>query len=118
MIPLRVAGETVRLEYAGMGYAFLTAFSNVTGMFEAWSAPACSRSSSSPALAGLAAGRLPGLGPDHRAHRRPAHADPRAVRLHQPALHAADDPFSPTPKRELDRRGIVVYLGAPPEGAA
>ena len=34
MIPLTVAGETVKLEYAGMGYAFLTALSNVTDMFE------------------------------------------------------------------------------------
>ena len=34
MIPLTVAGETVRLEYAGMGYAFLTALSNATNMIE------------------------------------------------------------------------------------
>jgi MFS family permease len=34
MIPLTVAGETVRLEYAGMGYAFLTALSNATNVVE------------------------------------------------------------------------------------
>jgi MFS family permease len=34
MIPLRVAGEVVKIEYAGMGYAFLTALSNVTNTFE------------------------------------------------------------------------------------
>lgn len=34
MIPLRVAGEVVRLEYAGMSYAFLMALSNVTNTFE------------------------------------------------------------------------------------
>jgi hypothetical protein len=34
IIPLTVAGETVKLAYAGMGYAFLTALSNVTDMFE------------------------------------------------------------------------------------
>lgn len=33
-IPLTIAGETVRLEYAGVGYAFLTSLSNVTNMFE------------------------------------------------------------------------------------
>jgi hypothetical protein len=34
MIPLRVAGEVVRLEYAGMSYAFLMSLSNVTNTFE------------------------------------------------------------------------------------
>jgi hypothetical protein len=34
MIPLRVAGEVVKLEYAGMSYAFLMALSNVTNTFE------------------------------------------------------------------------------------
>jgi hypothetical protein len=34
LIPLTVAGETVKLEYAGMGYAFLTALSNATNMIE------------------------------------------------------------------------------------
>ena len=34
MIPLRVAGEVVNLEYAGMSYAFLMALSNVTNTFE------------------------------------------------------------------------------------
>lgn len=34
IIPLTVAGETVRLEYAGMGYAFLTALANLTNMIE------------------------------------------------------------------------------------
>jgi hypothetical protein len=34
MIPLRVAGEVVKLEYAGMSYAFLMSLSNVTNTFE------------------------------------------------------------------------------------
>ena len=34
MIPLRVAGEVVRIENAGMSYAFLMALSNVTNTFE------------------------------------------------------------------------------------
>ena len=34
MIPLRVAGQVVKLEYAGMSYAFLMALSNVTNTFE------------------------------------------------------------------------------------
>lgn len=34
VIPLTIAGETVRLEHAGMGYALLTALANVTDMFE------------------------------------------------------------------------------------
>ncbi|HWO41421.1 MAG TPA: hypothetical protein VNO43_06415 [Candidatus Eisenbacteria bacterium] len=34
MIPLRVAGEVVKLQYAGMSYAFLMALSNVTNTFE------------------------------------------------------------------------------------
>ena len=34
IIPLTIAGETVKLEYAGVGYAFLMSLSNVTDMFE------------------------------------------------------------------------------------
>jgi hypothetical protein len=34
MIPLRVAGQVVKLEYAGMSYAFLMSLSNVTNTFE------------------------------------------------------------------------------------
>lgn len=34
IIPLTLAGETVKLQSAGMGYAFLMAFSNVTTLFE------------------------------------------------------------------------------------
>jgi hypothetical protein len=34
MIPLTIAGETVKIERAGVGYAFLMAFANVTNMFE------------------------------------------------------------------------------------
>jgi hypothetical protein len=34
MIPLRIAGEVVKLEYAGMSYAFLMSLSNVTNTFE------------------------------------------------------------------------------------
>jgi hypothetical protein len=34
MIPLRVAGEVVKLEYAGMSYAFLMSLSNFTNTFE------------------------------------------------------------------------------------
>jgi MFS family permease len=34
IIPLTIAGETVRLEYAGIGYAFIMSLSNVTNMFE------------------------------------------------------------------------------------
>jgi MFS family permease len=34
VIPLTLAGETVKLQYAGMGYAFLMSLSNVTTLFE------------------------------------------------------------------------------------
>jgi hypothetical protein len=34
VIPLTIAGETIRLEYAGVGYAFIMSLSNVTNMFE------------------------------------------------------------------------------------
>jgi hypothetical protein len=34
MIPLRIAGEVVKLKSAGMSYAFLMALSNVTNTFE------------------------------------------------------------------------------------
>jgi hypothetical protein len=34
MIPLRIAGEVVKLEHAGMSYAFLMSLSNVTNTFE------------------------------------------------------------------------------------
>ena len=34
IIPLTVAGETVKLAYAGMGYAFLTALANATNLIE------------------------------------------------------------------------------------
>jgi hypothetical protein len=34
IIPLTIAGETAKLEYAGVGYAFIMSLSNVTNMFE------------------------------------------------------------------------------------
>jgi hypothetical protein len=34
IIPLTVAGETINVAYAGVGYAFLMSLSNVTNMFE------------------------------------------------------------------------------------
>ncbi|GJL48931.1 MAG: MFS transporter [Nitrospirales bacterium] len=34
IIPLTLAGETVKLQYAGVGYAFLMSLANVTDMFE------------------------------------------------------------------------------------
>jgi hypothetical protein len=34
IIPLTIAGETVKVAYAGVGYAFLMSLSNVTNMFE------------------------------------------------------------------------------------
>ena len=34
IIPLTIAGETVRVENAGVGYAFLMSLANVTDMFE------------------------------------------------------------------------------------
>ena len=62
MIPLTVAGETVKLEYAGMRYAFLTALSNVTGMFEGVVGAGLFAFFKRPDH-GLAARRLPGLVP-------------------------------------------------------
>jgi len=34
IVPLTIAGETVKIERAGMGYAFLMSFTNLTNMFE------------------------------------------------------------------------------------
>jgi hypothetical protein len=34
IIPLTIAGETVKVAYAGVGYAFLMSLSNATNMFE------------------------------------------------------------------------------------
>jgi len=53
IIPLTLAGETVKVHYAGVGYAFLMSFANVTNVFEGVVGAGLYRLFSLPALAPL-----------------------------------------------------------------
>lgn len=50
LIPLTIAGESVKLEHAGVGYAFLMSLANVTDMFEGAVGAALYHLMSQPAL--------------------------------------------------------------------
>jgi MFS family permease len=116
MIPLTVAGETVKLEYAGMGYAFLTALSNVTGMFEGVVGAGLFSVFKQPWMAWLlAAFQNSILNIAHTADQRTLILE---LFVYVSLLFTLlTIPFLVLLKRELERRGIVVHLGAPAEDA-
>jgi hypothetical protein len=110
IIPLTVAGETVKLAYAGMGYAFLTALSNVTDMFEGVAGAGLYWLFTQPWLAWLiAAFRGSFLDVANS-------ADERTLVLElfvyiSLAFTLLTIPFLELLKRELRRRGTTIRLG-------
>jgi MFS family permease len=112
MIPLTVAGETVKLAYAGMGYAFLTAFANVTDMFEGVVGAGLYWLFTRPGLAGLVeafGGSVLDVA---------GTSDERTLVLElfvyvSLVFTLLTIPFLELLKRELARRGIQVELSTP-----
>lgn len=112
IIPLTIAGETVDLEYAGVGYAFLMSLSNATNMFEGVVGAGLYDLFSSPHLSALIRwfGRTPlniaGTG------------DERTLILQifvyiSLLFTLLTVPFIEMLRRELDRRAIRIRLGRP-----
>jgi hypothetical protein len=110
MIPLTVAGETVKLAYAGMGYAFLTALSNATNMLEGLAGAGLYWLFGQPWMAWLVAA-FRGSALDLAAT-----ADERTLILEifvyvSLLFTLLTIPFLEMLKRELDRRGVLIELG-------
>jgi MFS family permease len=116
MIPLTVAGETVKLEYAGMGYAFLTALSNVTGMFEGVVGAGLYAVFKQPWMAWL-------LDAFQASFLNIAHTTDQRTLILELFVYISlvftllTIPFLVLLKRELERRGITVNLGAASQDA-
>jgi MFS family permease len=116
MIPLTVAGETVKLEYAGMGYAFLTALSNVTGMFEGVVGAGLYAVFRRPWMAWL-------LDAFQGSALNIAHTSDQRTLILELFVYISlvftllTIPFLVLLKRELERRAIAVNLGASPQDA-
>lgn len=110
IIPLTLAGETVRLAHAGMGYAFLTALANVTDLFEGVVGAGLYQLFGGPRMAWLIDGFA--ASPLNVA----ASADPRTLILELfvyigLAFTLLTIPFLILLKRELERRHITIRLG-------
>ncbi|MGH6903055.1 MAG: hypothetical protein ACREIR_09985, partial [Geminicoccaceae bacterium] len=110
VIPLTVAGETVKLAYAGMGYAFLTALSNTTNMVEGLVGAGLYWLLGQPWMAWLVAA-FRGSALDIAGT-----ADERTLILEifvyvSLLFTLLTIPFLQMLKRELDRRGVVIKLG-------
>jgi len=110
IIPLTIAGETVSLAYAGMGYAFLMSLSNATNMFEGVVGAGLYDLFQTHALAGPIAAFA--ASPLNIA----ATKDERTLIL-QIFVYISlfftllTIPFIELLRRELERRGIVIRLG-------
>lgn len=110
VIPLTLAGETVKLQYAGVGYAFLMSLSNVTNMFEGVVGAGLYQLLSQPRMSWLIEtfhGSLFDIA---------GVADARTLIL-QMFVYVSllftllTIPFIVLLKRELERQGVVVRLG-------
>ncbi len=110
VIPLTLAGETVKLQYAGVGYAFLMSLSNVTNMLEGVVGAGLYELFSQPWMSWLIAAfrgsplDIAGV------------ADERTLILQifvyiSLLFTLLTVPFILLLKRELKREGVVVHLG-------
>ena len=110
IIPLTIAGETVKLEYAGVGYAFLMSLSNVTNMFEGVVGAGLYDLFSRPWMAWLLeAFRGSALDIAQTADERTLILE---IFVYVSLLFTLlTIPFLVMLKRELDRRGIAIKLG-------
>jgi len=112
IIPLTIAGETVSLAYAGVGYAFLMSISNATNMFEGVVGAGLYKVFRSPSLSALLEGFA--ASPLNIA----ATANERTLILElfvyiSLFFTLLTIPFIELLRRELDRRGIAIRLGRP-----
>jgi len=113
VIPLTLAGETVKLEYAGVSYAFLMAFSNVTDTFEGVIGAGLYKLFSHPGLEGL-------LGAFEASWLNVAGTSDERTLILQIFVYVSlvftllTLPFLWLLRSELDRRGIVIRLGEAP----
>jgi hypothetical protein len=112
IIPLTIAGETVNVDYAGVGYAFLMSLSNATNMFEGVVGAGLYDLFSSPPFSALI----------RRFEDTPlniaASGDERTLILQlfvyiSLAFTLLTIPFIEMLRRELDRRGAEIRLGRP-----
>ena len=110
IIPLTIAGETVKLEYAGVGYAFLMSLSNVTNMFEGVVGAALYDLFTRPWLSWLIeAFRGSALDVARTADERTLILE---IFVYISLLFTLlTIPFLLMLKRELERRGIAIHLG-------
>jgi len=110
IIPLTIAGETVKVAYAGVGYAFLMSLSNVTNMFEGVVGAGLYDLVSRPWAQGLLdafAGSALDIANT---------TDERTLILEMfvyisLVFTLLTVPFLLMLKRELSRRGVVIHLG-------
>ncbi len=112
VIPLTLAGETVKLQYAGVGYAFLMSLSNVTNMFEGVVGAGLYTLFSRPEMGWLVKAfhaswfDISGV------------ADERTLILEMFVYISLlftllTLPFIRLLQRELDRQGVIIHLGGP-----
>lgn len=110
IIPLTLAGETVKLKYAAVGYAFLMSWANATSVFEGVAGAALFALFSQPWMEGLLAAfhgswlDISGL------------ADQRTLILElfiyiSLIFTLLTIPFILLLKREFERQGLVIRLG-------
>lgn len=112
IIPLTIAGETVSLAYAGVGYAFLMSLSNATNMFEGVVGAALYKLLRAPTFSALLEGFA--ASPFNIA----ATANERTLILElfvyiSLFFTLLTIPFIELLRRELNRRGIAIRLGRP-----
>ena len=110
IIPLTIAGETVDLAYAGVGYAFLMSLSNVTNMFEGVVGAGLYDLLSYPSFSGV----LEGFG---RTPLNIAGVEDLRPLILQLFVYISllftllTIPFIEMLRRELEKRGIRIRLG-------
>jgi len=110
MIPLTIAGETVKVAYAGLAYAFLTSLSNVTTMFEGMIGAALYDLFRQPFMAGVRQAF------QDTPFNIAGSADERTLILEMfvyvgLAFTLLAIPFVVMLKRELESRGVRIRLG-------
>lgn len=112
VIPLTLAGETVKLQYAGMGYAFLMSLSNITTLFEGVAGAGLFQLFSQPAMQGI-------LTAFHGSWLDMAGVPDTRTLILQLFVYISltftllTIPFIILLKREIARQGIHIQLGNP-----
>jgi MFS family permease len=113
IIPLTIAGETVNIAYAGIGYAFLMSLSNATNMLEGVVGAALYKMFSLPVFNQIVSGF------EHTLLNIAATGDERTLILEIFVyiglfFTILTIPFIELLRRELNRRGVTIRLGRGP----